>query len=165
VAELCLVRPVRVFPTILLLISVSFGRCAPTLPLDTPVRLRQGVAVEVPFSVGVSGTYDIQLQYPKDSIAGIFKGRPFDQLTGTATLRSGNEKLDWELPTGWDRLSPYDSTAFGMVLRRFHAYANTPYVLTLRIIHVPEQLKRQGVISVYPVGPHFHPGHHVYELQ
>ena len=44
-------------------------------------------------------------------------------------------------------------------------YASMSYVLTLHIGRLPEELKDlQGVVSVYKVSPHFHPGHHVYEL-
>ncbi len=88
------------------------------------------------------------------------------ELAGSATLRAGDKKLEWQLPTGWFRVSPFDHTAAGMVLRRLHAYANTRYVLTLHITRLPQELKAvQGVVSVYQVTRHFHPGHHVYELQ
>jgi hypothetical protein len=157
-------RAVHAIPLAVAAFSVSCSEIPP--PVDARVHLREGAAVDVPFSVTATGTYDVQLQYPKDRIPQHFKHKPFDRLTGSATLRAGDKKLAWQLPTGWFRLSPFDSTAFGMVLVRFHAYASMSYVLTLHIGRLPEELKDlQGVVSVYKVSPHFHPGHHVYELQ
>src|SRR5437016_2370679 len=157
----------RAVYTILLAIAAQSASCSKIPPpVDTPVHLREGSAVDVPFSVSATGTYDVQLQYPKDQIPQHFKHKPFDHLSGSATLRTGEKKLEWQLPTGWFRFSPFDSAACGMVLVRFHAFAGTPYVLTLRVAGLPQELKNlQGVVSVYKVGPNFHPGNHVYELQ
>jgi hypothetical protein len=148
-----------------LAVTAVLVSCAHIQPIDTPVQLREESTVDVPFLVMASGTYDIQLQYSKDLVGGV-EPTMQRELAGSATLRAGDKKLDWQLPTGWYRVSPFDDTAAGMVLLRFHAYANTRYVLTLHITHLPEELEKvQGVVSVYPVGSHFHPDHHVYELQ
>jgi hypothetical protein len=157
----------RAMHAIPLIIAVSFASSSEIPPpVDTPVRLREGRTVDVPFAVNLTGTYDIQLQYPKNAITERSMYSPFQHLVGRATLRAGDKKLEWGLPTGWFRASPFDSIAGGMVLVRFHAFAKTPYVLTLRVTHMPDELERAwGLVSVYKVGPHFHPGHHVYELQ
>jgi len=150
--------------SLIFLFSVLTSCAKSAQPVDTAVRLSEGNTVDVPFSVRASGTYDIQLQYPKDGI--YIHLHIFDQIAGAATLRAGAKTLSWQLPTGWCRLSPYDSNALGTVLVRFHAYAYMPYVLTLHIDHLPNPLEdRPGVVSVYKVGPLFHPGHHVYEVQ
>jgi hypothetical protein len=147
-----------------LLAALLLGSCR-IQPIDMPVRLREGTTVDVPFSVTTTGTYDIQLQYPEDLVAGRIEEKLYRELAGSATLRAGNKKLEWQLPTSWFSKSPFDHTAAGMVLRRFHAYANTPYVLRLQITRFPHELNgAQGVVSVYRIGfkPH---SHEVYELQ
>jgi hypothetical protein len=158
--SLDLMRAVHAIPW---LAVVLFGSCVqvqPAKPIEAPVRLREHASADIPFSITEAGTYDIQLYYPRNIIAGYVQDRLLGELAGSATLRAGNKKLEWPLPTGWFRSSS------GMVLRRFHAYANTQYVLTLHITRLPPELKSiYGVVRVDRWGVHSHPGHHVYELQ
>jgi hypothetical protein len=87
------------------------------------------------------------------------------QLAGDAILRAGDKHLQWQLPTGWYYVSPFNHEVSGMVLTRFRGYANTQYILTLKVTRLPHELKGvQGVVSVYEVPSYFHPGHQVYEL-
>jgi hypothetical protein len=133
-------------------------------PIEIPVTISQGASVRVPFSVAESGTYDLELQYP----AGVemYHNRILDrirrELAGTVTLSCDGRTLKHNLPTGWGRALPGRMTT---VIVRFRADTQKRYVCLLRIKHVPPGLPHDAFVVVRYVPPHFHPGHHVYELR
>ena len=84
------------------------------------------------------------------------------ELAGTVTLSCDGRTLKHSLPTGWGRALLGRVTT---VIVRFRADTQKRYVCLLRLKHVPAGLPHDAFVVVRCVTPHFHPGHHVYELQ
>ena len=133
--------------------------------IEIPVTISQGTSVRVPFSVKQSGTYDLELQYPAGvemHYNWILDRKLRRELAGTVTLSCDGRTLKHNLPTGWGRALPGRVTT---VIVRFRADTQKRYVCLLRMKHVPPGLPHEAFVVVRYVTPHFHPGHHVYELQ
>ena len=158
----------RILRLALALALASLPAACATVPqrVEKPVNLKEDAVLRIPFSVSWTGTHDLELQFPTTASESmrILKDHTLEKIVGTATLTSEGKSLKRELPSSWERpMRPPPS--IGTVIVRFHAEANKPYVLSLRIRHLPSQLPRQAIAVVREVTPHFHPGHRVYVLQ
>jgi hypothetical protein len=141
------------------------GDAAVPPPIEIPVTISQGTSVRVPFSVTQSGTYDLELHYRAGVVMyynSILDRKLRRELVGTVTLSCDGRTLKHNLPTGWGRAFPRRVTT---VIVRFRADTQKRYVCLLRMKHVPPGLPHEVFVVVRYVTRHFHPGHHVYELQ
>jgi hypothetical protein len=143
------------------------GYAAVPPSIEIPVTIREGASVSVPFAVSSTGTHHLELQYRTDAdqYFDIFKKKLLGKISGTLILSCEGKSLQRELPTGWIRPWGPRSGRVGTVIVRFRADTQKRYVCLLRMKHVPSGLPHEAFVVVRYVTPHFHPGHHVYELQ
>jgi hypothetical protein len=150
-----------------LAVAFLIASCTHFDAIEIPIRKAEG-SIEVPFSIAAPGTYDIELEFPKNAAERfrILHDGILQRVAGTATLRCEGKILKVELPTGWVRLWGQPSNLLiGEVIVRFRAEATKTYFLSLEIKHLPSELRAgKAIVIIRKVGPHFHPGHHVFVL-
>lgn len=131
---------------------VSRGAFSNTM-VECPIRLESGSSRVVRFSVPTTGDHDIGLWYRRDASNDV--GKDVRQISGRATLRSGDSIIDEKaLPVDHGRT---DANGSAMIIFTRPMVRRTDYSLSLEITGIPPKLAtsegfvRTDVDHLYPL--------------